>query len=176
MRIMTAKPWHPFRGNARRSCVIGNRAIAAVEFALVAPVMLLLLGAASDYGLMTWSRSCLANAVAQGAYYAFRTGTAVTSANVVTLVRNASSLSATSITATATDPAKCYCPSGMTATTLAALGTAVASCTTSTCPDGSRPGHYMTITANYTLTGFFALGNLTTAGKQISETVTVPLK
>jgi Flp pilus assembly protein TadG len=161
---------------ARRTAI---RAIAAVEFALVTPVVLLCFAAASDYGLRAWSRSCLANAVAQGAYYAFRTGTTVTAANVVTLVRNASSLRAASMAATATDPTSCYCPSGIATvngnTVPASLGTAVANCATN-CTDGTPPGYYMTVTGTYTLTGFLNIGALTTTGNQISETVTVRLR
>jgi Flp pilus assembly protein TadG len=165
------------RWHAPRPAVTATSAIAAVEFALVAPVLLLALAAASDYGLRTWSRSCLANAVAEGAYYAFRTGTSVTSANIVTMVRNASTLRAASVSATATDPTVCYCPTGMVTTptpAAATLGTAH-SCTTN-CTDGTTPGNYVTITATYTLTGYFSLGAYTTRGKTIAETVTVRLK
>jgi hypothetical protein len=132
---------------ARRPLRTASRAIAAIEFALVSPLLLLALGAASDYGLRSWSRSCLANAVAQGAYYAFRTGTAVTAANVVSLVKNASSLPGSAMGATASDPTKCYCPTtggshgdddGGGHTTATTLGAAVSNCANN-CADGTAP-------------------------------------
>jgi Flp pilus assembly protein TadG len=157
---------------ARRRCRFprkgDQRAVAAVEFAMTLPVLMIFLGVASDYGMAEWSSSCLTNAVAQGAYYAFVTGTKVTQANVQTLVQNASSLNG--VTATASSPALCYCPSGTPAT----LGAAV-SCTT-TCSDGSAPGNYMTITATYTLNGFFSMGALTIKGHVLSDTATVRLQ
>jgi Flp pilus assembly protein TadG len=145
-----------------------RRATAALEFGIVAPMIVTFLAAASDYGLAMWSKSCLTNAVAQGGYYAFRTGTTVTAANVQTLVQNVSSL--TGVTATATNPTYCYCPSG----TPAVLGSAV-SCA-STCADGSNPGNYIMITGSYTLTGSFPLTGIVVNGHQISDTVVVRLK
>lgn len=165
----------------RRCCRVSgrpdNRAVAALEFALTAPVLLLFLGAASDYGMMVWDHNCLVNAVAQGGYYAFRTGTSVSQVSVQTLVAQVSSLQ--NVDVTTTDPTKCYCPTATTAP--ATLGPAV-SCT-STCAaidgnngDTTTPGNFMTIAVTYTLGGFFNLGTLSTAGTPLSETVTVRLK
>jgi hypothetical protein len=158
----------------RRLDILGNRAVAIVEFALVAPMVVFFLAAASDYGLMWWSKGCLSNAVAQGVYYAFRTGPTVTAASVKALVENSSSLK---FSATVTNPALCYCPSGIPAT----LGAAV-SCSTATCADPVTagtfltPGNYVKITATYTLTGFFAKSGMITNGLQISDTATVRLQ
>jgi Flp pilus assembly protein TadG len=171
MLSMTFRRRRPMPGRS------DNRAVAALEFALTAPLVLLFLGAASDYGMMVWDRNCLVNAVAQGGYFAFRTGTGVTKTSVETLVAEVSSLQ--NVNVTASDPTKCYCP---TATTVpATLGPAV-SCT-STCAaidgnnsDTTTPGNYMKINATYTLGGFFNLGGLSTAGMTLSETVTVRLK
>jgi Flp pilus assembly protein TadG len=171
-----------FRHNRRRPAGLGNRAVAALEFAVVAPVVVFFLAAASDYGLAWWSKGCLTTAVAQGAYYAFRTGPTVTTANLVTLVTGSSSL--TGVTATASDPTACYCPTGITTsgttTVAAALGPAVVCTTTCTDPYVSTvflaPGNYLTITANYTLTGLFSLTGLITKGKQISVSATVRLQ
>jgi hypothetical protein len=176
-----------FRRHAHRCAVLDGRAIAVFEFAITAPLVVLFLATASDYGLREWSRSCLANAVAQGAYYAFRTGTTVTQANVQTLVKNVSSL--TGVGVTTTNPTLCYCPSGST-TAAATMGSAVActstcsitvcttssSCTTTT---GIPPGNYMHITGTYTLTGIFPASiifPLPTKGTQISESMWVRLQ
>lgn len=158
----------------RRYTKSDKRATAAVEFAIVAPVLALCLSAAGDYGLAMWSRSCLTNAVAQGAYYAFRTGTSVSPSNIVTLVQSANPLGSgtgSAVTATVTNPALCYCPGGSPIT----LGPAV-NCG-STCPsDGTAAGNYITITGYYRLIGISPMPQLSIAGDQISDTVTVRLK
>jgi hypothetical protein len=144
-----------------------------MEFALAAPALLYFFAAAADYGMAWWDTGCLANAVAQGAYYAYLTGTTVSTTNVQTLVETASSLSMPAGNITVSSPTSCYCPSG--ATIPATLGAAVANCST-TCSDGTAAGNYMTITATYTLTGFFPIAGLSLIGKTISETATVRLK
>jgi Flp pilus assembly protein TadG len=148
-----------------------HRATAIIEFALAAPALLYFFAAASDYGMGWWDTGCLANALAQGAYYAFLTGPTVSQTNITTLVRTASSLSIPAANITVGDPTQCYCPSGIPA----ALGTAVANCST-TCADGTAAGNYLKITATYTLTGFFPIAGVSLIGKTISESVTVRLK
>ncbi|MDR3531359.1 MAG: TadE/TadG family type IV pilus assembly protein [Rhodopila sp.] len=156
-----------FRRHRRTTGARDDRAVAALEFAITAPILALVLAGASDYGWAMWSRSCLANAVAQGAYYAFLTGTSVTAPNVQAIIQKASSLSG--VPAPTVSAPACYCPNGSPAT----LGPTV-TCA-STCADGSRPGTYLTITATYTLTSFLptisGLGNRT-----VTDTVTVRLQ
>lgn len=162
-----------------------RRATAVVEFAIVAPVVALFLVGATDYGLAEWSRSCLSNAVSQAAYYAFRQGTSVSTANITAVVQNAfpltssppdplsAAVSAVSVSypPSGTSGVACYCPSG----TPAALGSAV-SCG-STCPDTTTAGYYIQIKATYTLKGYFRLASsLSMQGNQISDTVVVRLK
>jgi Flp pilus assembly protein TadG len=145
-----------------------RRAVAAVEFALTAPLLMIALAGATDYGYREWSRSCLANAVAQGAYYAFLTGPTVSGTAVQLMVQKASSLSGVAIRRVPT--VACYCPSGSPA----ALGTPVGSCTAA-CPDGTTPGTYLAISATYTLTPFIpSYSGL--SGATITEAVTVRLQ
>src|SRR5260221_5149425 len=58
-----------------------DRANAAVEFAVAAPLLTILLGGASDFGVAQFYRTSLANAVSAGTQYAFMTGTSVTATN-----------------------------------------------------------------------------------------------
>ena len=44
-----------------------RRGVAALEFALVMPLLMTFFGGVVDLGVAVWSKSCLANAVAQGA-------------------------------------------------------------------------------------------------------------
>jgi Flp pilus assembly protein TadG len=131
--------------------------VAAVEFAVVSTLLLILLGGITDYGLALLDKSLLANAVAQGVQYAYLKPTS-TSDQIKTVVQGSSSL--TGVVGTVTGPA-CYC---LTATTTPTL-TAAASCTTTTCADGTKPGTYVIISANYTynaiLSGFSGMGNIT---------------
>jgi Flp pilus assembly protein TadG len=152
-----------------------RRAVAAVEFALIAPMLAIVLIGSADYGIAQWTRSCLANAVAQGAYYAFLTGPGVSVATVEHIVENASSLSSAQFRITAPFPLACYCPTGSPAT----LGTAVSPTVpcTATCSDGSKAGAYLTITAPYQLPFWISIPfagavNLST----ITEVATVRLQ
>ena len=156
---------------------LGRRAVAAVEFALLAPFLGLILAAAGDLGFRVWSRSCLANAVAQGAYYAFLTGPNVSTTTVTNLVKNASTLPGVTVNAMAA--VACYCPTG----TPAVLGSPVIPCTRAcaadgTLPGGILPGKYLVITANYQLTPFIPGYTLlkTLAEKTVTETATVRLQ
>jgi Flp pilus assembly protein TadG len=117
-----------------------RRGSAAIEFAIACPVMLIFFGGLVDFGLALWDKSTLANAVAQGAYYAYVTGTNVASTNVQTLVQNSTSLNG--VHATVTGPA-CYC---ITGTPLALVA---ATCNTA-CSDTTTSGYFVKIVANYT--------------------------
>jgi len=141
-----------------------NRAgTAAVEFALVAPVLLLLLGGLLEFGWAVWSDSALCNAVSQASYHAFLSGSNVSTSSLVTIAEKGSALSG--VTATASAPA-CYCASGTPATRSPA-----ASCTT-TCADGTSPGVYTTIIAQYSVPSFAPMLPTPT----ITETAVVRLK
>jgi Flp pilus assembly protein TadG len=140
-----------------------RRGVAAVEFALVASVLFIMLGGIADYGIALWAKSSLANAVAEGVQYAYLYPTATTS-QIQTVVQGSSALSPR-VVASVTGPA-CYCINGTTPT----LGTAACS---STCADGSKAGSYVLITATYPysafLPGFSGMATSTT----LTESATV---
>jgi Flp pilus assembly protein TadG len=129
-----------------------RRAVAAMEFALALPFLAMMFAGAADFGFAQWHRSAMSNAVAQGAYYAFRNGATVVPANVQSVVQ--------------TTP-------GVTVAVIRAVTCA------STCTDGSTAGKYLTIPSSYTLTSFFPLHskyNFFGAGDVITETVVVRLQ
>ena len=138
-----------------------RRGVSSIEFALACPTMLLLFCGLADFGLALWDKSMLANAVAQGAYYSFLSGTSVSSTTVKTFVQGASKLSG--VTANVTGPA-CYCMTGFPA----ALATATCG---STCSDSTIAGYYVQITATYTyssiLPAYSTLNNPTLTEKTI---------
>jgi Flp pilus assembly protein TadG len=123
-----------------------RRAVAALEFALTAPFLLILTAGAVDFGIANYSRSALANAVASGAEYAVLSATNVTAANVQTVVQSTPNL--TGVTATVTGPA-CYCLTGSTPTMSSVA------CNTS-CSDGSLAGTYVIISASYSYAGLLS--------------------
>jgi Flp pilus assembly protein TadG len=151
-----------------------RKAIAAMEFGLALPFLVLVLAGASDFGFAHWRRSALTNAVSQGAFYAFLTGPTVTAAKIQTMVGNAAAV--TGVTATATAPA-CYCISA--SGTPATLKSATCN---SACSDGTAAVKYTTITGSYTLSSFFPANspynhlNKSGTADTVSDTVTVRLQ
>ncbi|MBB2203305.1 TadE/TadG family type IV pilus assembly protein [Gluconacetobacter tumulisoli] len=130
----------------------GREGVAAVEFALIAPVLLLIAAGLSDFPLALWDRIIIAAAVESGANYAFaveqnETGnnSSVSATDVGNAVRAASSL--TNLVVTVSAPAT-YCVSS--GATKASHVTVLTSGTSgNACADGQQPGLYMTISATY---------------------------
>ncbi len=143
----------------RRGC----RAIAAVEFALVVPVLLIVLIGGTDLGLKVWAKGTLANAMGQGAYYAFLAGPSVTASAVKSFVQAA----APGTTATVSGPtAEC---------TLSAPTQLVAAPSSGNCTDGTKPGTYLTISATKTAANLGG-GIWDYGGTTVSDQVSVRLQ
>lgn len=119
-----------------------DRGVAAVEFAVAAPVMLFFLGGIVDFGMIYYGQSRVSAGVAAGAQYAILTGATVTQSNIQTLVQNAAGLSNLTVTVTGLSPTACYCVSGTPPATVAAT------CGTN-CANGAAAGTYAFITATY---------------------------
>lgn len=155
-----------------------RRGVAAVEFALVAPILLGLLGGAADFGLVFAGKSKLANGVAQGIQYALLTGPSVSAAGLQTAVKNGALRSGLTqpVTVSVTGPA-CYCVSGtpaalaVTSTALSAKNTCTATCPANT----TGPNAYLRVVATYTyhpLMPFYSK----LASPTVSETITARLQ
>lgn len=130
-----------------------RRGIAIVEFALVAPFLLILLGGAVDFGLLMAGKSRLANGVAQGIQYALLTGPTVTIVNLRAAIQSGAARSGVkeTVIVSVTTPA-CYCVSGVPAV-LSAISTLLSATNTCTmtCPTGATlPGVYVKVAATYT--------------------------
>lgn len=158
-----------------------RRAIAALEVALVTPVLIWLLIFTVDFGLYLYAKIRLSNAVSAGASYALANGQSVSAnssgcatatppcltvsgfrSNVTTIVQNATSLAITTPTvyyntsaASGTDTSaiysSCYCPD----VTLSAASQTAVSCGTA-CIDTTQPGSYVVIQASSSFTPMFA--------------------
>ena len=135
-----------------------SRAVAAVEFALACPIMVIFFGGAADLGFAEYAKSCVANSVTAGAEYATVTGSGVTNAAIQSLVTGQSGLSG--ITATVTGPA-CYCMGGTTLsqTSSSPCSSANGNCGTACTAGGNSGinGTYVQITATYTYNGVYPL-------------------
>lgn len=118
------------------------RGVAAVEFAICAPLLLFTFGGVADMGLSLRYQERLAQAVANGGQYAFKVGPTVTASSVQSMVQASSGLSG--VSAVVSGPSL-GCASGSPATLVA--GTAGHACA-----DGTQPGTYITITATVTYT------------------------
>ncbi len=143
-----------------------RRAVAAVEFTLVAPVLLSFIGGMADFGLALAAKGKLIHAVAQGAQYAYL-NPATTSTNIIAVVKNASYL--TGVTATVPKLGY-YCIGGTTA-----APTLVASSSGATCAgDSTTAGYFAQIQANYTYTPIMPFYSLL-ATTTFTQTITTRL-
>lgn len=153
-----------------------RRGLAAVEFALVAPVLLALLGGVVDFGLMMSGKSQLANGIAQGVEYALLQGPGVSAATVKTVVQNGAARSGVkpAVAVTIIGPA-CYCVSGYPAA-LTTPSTALSPSKTCTaaCPIAT-PAAYLIINARYSYQPLMPLYSYIT-NTAVTGAVTVKLQ
>jgi Flp pilus assembly protein TadG len=161
-----------------RTWVDDHRGVAALEFAIVAPVLLMLLAGTTDFGLIRAGKSQMANGVAQGIEYAFLQGPSVTAANVIAMVQ-AGAIRAgltNTVTVVVTGPA-CYCvtgfPAALVTPSVALSGTYT--CTSTCASPEVAPAPFMIVTASYVyqpLLPFYSK----LATPTVSETITVRLQ
>lgn len=144
-----------------------ERGVSAVEFALIVPVMSLVLVAVLEFGTILYQRFEIDSAVSAGANYALVSGAAVTAADGADLaadiasvvnarrafawadlsisVNNGPTYAVTSggplASGTAANADACYCPTG----NAQALDWGAAVACTTTCPDGTPPGKFVRI-------------------------------
>lgn len=117
-----------------------RRGSATLEFAIAAPVLLFLLGFMVDFTMLLRARVAISTGLMSAVQYAVTTGPTVTSANLRTVLQQATPING--LTANVSGPG-CYCASAYPVTLTAA------SCG-STCPsDGSTAGTYVILSGSY---------------------------
>lgn len=165
------KRFSGFRENA-------NKGVAALEFALIMPVVLLILGGIGDFGLLLLGKGKLSDAVVMAAQFSQLQGPSVSDASIVAIVKNgASRVGLAAIpTVKVTGPA-CYCvtgqPASLTASTVALSSTYA--CGGSCANSSDAPAVFVTIDASYTyepILPFFS--QITT--RNVSENVILRLQ
>jgi Flp pilus assembly protein TadG len=112
---------------------------AAIEFAIVVPILILTMIGVVDFGVGYYRKMQVQDAAQIGAQYAMRHG--FDTAAIQNAIANATSF--TGITASPAPTEYCGCPSSS--------GVAAVSCT-ATCTGGTTPGTYMTVSAQGTYT------------------------
>lgn len=160
-----------------RRSVLRSPGVAAVEFAITLPILMLFLGGVTDFGLAYYSESCLSTAVAAGAEYANLTderGQTLTAANIETVMQNAAaqSLPNATVTATATNPSLCYC---MTGSSPNSKLTAASSCT-ATCASGAAAAKYVQLTLTYNYKAFLPTYSKMAGTTTLTQSTWVPLQ
>jgi Flp pilus assembly protein TadG len=135
---------------------VGSDGIAATEFAMFAPMLVLAMIGVADLGMGVYRKMQVQNAAQAGAAYAMVNGF---NASSIT----SSVLNATSFGGISAEPAPtwaCGCPS--------ATGTTGASCN-STCADGTVAGVYVTVSAQGTYNTLVPYPGLTNSFNFISQ-------
>jgi len=165
---------------SRRLFRSDSRGVAAVEFALIAPVFVTMLVILVDVGRFIYYRTVIIGAVSAGVQFAVlaaQNGTAIdtvsTEAALVTSQQSQNVLTAADVTATVNNGASssqvcCITTSGTTTTWTCA---AAPTCSI----DGSDPGVYITIVASATFHPLLS-SDTTLLGKVMKSTVIERLK
>jgi Flp pilus assembly protein TadG len=141
---MTAK--RQFLELARR--LAGDRSgAAAVELALVLPMLAGILLPMADLGIGAYDKMRVQDAAAAGAQYALEHG--FTSSAITTAVQDATSLGS-NVTLSPAAVQACYCTnSGAMAPPPSDTTAPSPPCTSGACSDGSTPGTYVTVSTTY---------------------------
>ena len=115
------------------------RGVAAIEFAVIVPVLLFMMVAIVDFGTAIYSDMEVQNAAQAGAQYAIAHGFNATS--ISSAVTNANNLPGMTVASGPTE--FCGCATSTGVTTIAC---------SSTCTGGSTPGTYVSLSARATYT------------------------
>ena len=123
-----------------------RRGVAAVEFAVIAPVLMLLTAGVIDFSLYIGTRIELEQALRAGAQYALKDYTDATT--IIAAVTGATDLSPVTVTYDPATNSYCECPDG---TANACPGNNAYTA----CASGDRPGLFVTITGSTTFDPMF---------------------
>jgi Flp pilus assembly protein TadG len=126
------------RGFCRTSAVIRvPNGVAAIEFALISPILMILLGGVAEIGIAAYQAMQVQAAVEAGVLYAAQNGASNLSAIELAVT---SATGTTGITATPIPLVFCGCPAA------AGVVSQGSNCTT-VCSGGAAPGQYVTVSA-----------------------------
>lgn len=124
--------------------------VAAIEFAVVATFLLLLLAWTASLGSLLWAKMQVGNAARAGAAFVQKYGPDNTT-DLQNVVASATRLGA-NVTATPAPVRSCGCPDASAGVQAAACG--------SQCPNGANAGSYVTVNTQTTYAVLFPLPGL----------------
>ena len=134
MQMFTLAVGAAWLRNRVRAAAVDIRAVAAIEFAIIVPVLLFMMIAVVDFGMAIYSNMQVQNAAQAGAQYAIAHGFNANS--ISQAVTSATNLPGITVSA---GPTKfCGCPSSAGVTNTAC---------NSICSGGATPGTYVTVSA-----------------------------
>jgi Flp pilus assembly protein TadG len=166
----------------RRRFLRAEEGASAVEFALLVPIMLLILGVMLDFGFNLVMRFNVTQAVSASSNYAVVNGTSVSSSGGATLAQNLVTLvpatidavvtindgptvtrtsGASSVSGTAAHADRCYCPS--VSGGVVTWGSSV-TCSSTCASGGGFAGKYVAITARQMYSPMFGVLGISRAG------------
>jgi Flp pilus assembly protein TadG len=162
---------------AWRKLRCNQRGVAMIEFAVVMPVLVLLMLPLVDLGMGFYTKTQVMTAAQAGAQYAFVNGWTGTNGATQTAILSAVT-SATSLASISASPAPtlaCGCSDGTTITYSSPGSFSQSDCATLTaCANGEKPGAYVTVNAQANYTPLFTFGIFGGAGTlSASSTVRV---
>ena len=148
-RLAAVKCWPTRWMGLPANFVVDRRAVAMIEFAVVMPILVLLLLPLVDLGLGFYVKTQLMTAAQAGTQYAFVNGWSGTSTSTQTPILSAVS-NATGLGGVSASPAPvlaCGCADGTTITYSSPGGAfSPSACSTMTaCASGQKPGAYVTV-------------------------------
>jgi Flp pilus assembly protein TadG len=155
----------------------GRSGVAAMELALVSPVLVALIIASVDVGAAFLSKAQIVQAVTTAGEYATLAGQNPNKIASATIAANAKTYaSAVSSILLGTPTVTVLINNGAATGSTCCVGSAwtCSTSTTFTCADGSVPGNYITITASYPYKAIFAADKLLT-GKVLTDTIVARL-
>jgi len=140
---------------------------AAIEFGLMASMLVTLLIPTFDLGMGAYTKMRVQDAAEAGAQYA--QGNAYSSGAITTAAQSATSLG-THVSVTATNV--CYCVNALSQLTPPSGDATPPAppCTPNSCSDGSTPGTYVTVA---TSTNYAPLVSFSVPGLSIASTITL---
>jgi hypothetical protein len=121
---------------ASQNCVRDGGGIAAIEFAVIAPVLVLMFMCLTDLGLGISAKMQVDNAAQYGAQYALANG--YNASAIISAVKNSSDMTPLTVTSTLI----CGCPGANGVLPRLSCGVA--------CPDGSMPGSFAHVSVTHT--------------------------
>jgi Flp pilus assembly protein TadG len=131
-----------------------RRGVAALEFVIIAPMLIMCCVGVADFGLALRDQMQLNQAVSDGASYAFAAQQLLAAQNRVTSSQvaavTAANLNLPNVQAAATTPGP-FCPQ-TNSQSVPPTTSLIAGSYDKPCADGNPAGTYMTITAQYTYT------------------------